>query len=251
VATGPWKTVIEFGPSAHFILPPILQPYVISDPIEKADGSVVVNVASNLKGDGVELRLIAEDKEGREHVAPETLLPAFGELAQITATFHNLPLKQVKQFRLQARTWQWVEFRNISLYAGQKTDVQVVAPTQQSAQSTYRPSPEVQAQRILALKKAFDIADAQFQAGYVTGIDRGQALDALLQAQLEVAKLHTDRIAILERMLENRRQIEQYTDQRVKLGAANDADLLLAKAKREEAESRLESEKAAADFKRP
>jgi serine/threonine-protein kinase len=250
VATGPWRTVIEFGPSAHFALPPILLPYVISDPIEKANGSVVVNVASNLKDDGVELRIIAEDKEGREHVATDTLLPAVADLAQLTATFHNLPLKQIKQFRLQARKWQWVEFRNVSLHAGLRTDVQVVAPSQQWSQSTYRPPPELQAKRILALKKAFDIADAQFQAGYVTGIDRSEALDALLQAQLEAATSRTDRIAILQKLLDNRRQVEQYTDQRVKLGAATDADLLFAKAKCAEAEIRLQEEKAGADYKR-
>jgi len=47
-------------------------------------------------------------------------------MSQITATFSKLSLKDVKAFRLQSRPFVWVEFRNVSLYAGQKTDVQVI-----------------------------------------------------------------------------------------------------------------------------
>lgn len=39
-----------------------------------------------------------------------------------------MPLSSIKEFRLQVRPYDWVEFKNVSLQSGQKTDVKVVSP---------------------------------------------------------------------------------------------------------------------------
>jgi len=43
------------------------------------------------------------------------------------AVFHDLPLSSIKEFRLQVRPYYWVEFKNVSLKSGQKTDVTIVS----------------------------------------------------------------------------------------------------------------------------
>jgi hypothetical protein len=40
----------------------------------------------------------------------------------------NVPLSSIKEFRLQVRPYDWVEFNNVSLQPGQKTDVRVFSP---------------------------------------------------------------------------------------------------------------------------
>ena len=48
-----------------------------------------------------------------------------GQKFAVTATFAKLSAKEVKAFRLQTQVFDWVEFRNISLFPGEKTNVQV------------------------------------------------------------------------------------------------------------------------------
>ena len=42
--------------------------------------------------------------------------------------FNNIKLSQIKEFRVQTRPYQWIEFRNVSLRPGVKTDMQVLQP---------------------------------------------------------------------------------------------------------------------------
>ena len=60
-------------------------------------------------------RVIAVDNEGQEHTASRCEGSNIGNVRQLTATFQNLPLKQINEFRFQARPYQWVEFRNVAL----------------------------------------------------------------------------------------------------------------------------------------
>ncbi len=75
------------------------------------------------------MRIIAVDANGQEHAPSGTRsVNAFGAgTSQVTATFQNLPLKQIKHFRLQTRPYQWVFFRKVPLHPGHgpKTNVQV------------------------------------------------------------------------------------------------------------------------------
>ena len=62
------------------------------------------------------MRVVAVDVAGQEHGPSETRSAnAFGGgVGQVTATFQKLPLKKIKEFRLQTRPCQWVIFRNVA-----------------------------------------------------------------------------------------------------------------------------------------
>ena len=70
-------------------------------------------------------RLVAVASDGSQHVSwiSSTMDGDTG-----VAVFRNLPLSSIKEFRLQVRPFRCVEFDNISLQSGQKTNVQVVSP---------------------------------------------------------------------------------------------------------------------------
>jgi hypothetical protein len=93
-----------------------------SQPTEKA-GSAMVTVAHSVKE--WETRVVAVDKEGQEHASSGS--NSGGEaFEQQTATFSQLPLEDVSEFRFQVRPYRWVEFRNVSLEPGQPTQVEIV-----------------------------------------------------------------------------------------------------------------------------
>ncbi len=147
VANGPWGTTAERNQGDTGLhMYPIDRGVVFSEPVEKADKTVVATVAYG-KVDG-EKRIVAVDDKGKEYTASSMHDGFVGDIVQMTATFSNLPLEQIKQFRFQSRPYKWVEFRNVSLQPGQKTDVQVVlsdkaAPVEKrgatSAQSQVEP----------------------------------------------------------------------------------------------------------------
>jgi hypothetical protein len=68
---------------------------------------------------------VAVGLDGREHSTDYWSKGGAAEFEQITATFSRMPLKDIKTFRLQIRPYRWVEFRNVSLQPGKKTDVKV------------------------------------------------------------------------------------------------------------------------------
>jgi hypothetical protein len=76
------------------------------------------------------VRLVAVDSKGKEH-APETWGGSSGQghdgLSNDTFGFQGLPLSSIKELRFQVRPYYWVEFKNVSLQYGQKTDVQILS----------------------------------------------------------------------------------------------------------------------------
>lgn len=68
-------------------------------------------------------RLLVVGNDGSEHASSEG---DYGKLA-IDAVFSDLPLNDVKELRFQVRPYAWVGFKNVSLYHGQPTQVQVVS----------------------------------------------------------------------------------------------------------------------------
>lgn len=71
-------------------------------------------------------RIIAIDKDGKTHTTRNGGSVSSGNILQRTSNFSNLKLEQIKEFQYQIRTFQWVEFKNISLKPGHKTDVEFV-----------------------------------------------------------------------------------------------------------------------------
>ena len=70
--------------------------------------------------------MVAVGRDGREHPASSSTGTGAHNFVQLSAEFSGLSLKDIKVFRVQTRPYQQVEFRNVSLQPGKKTDVQVV-----------------------------------------------------------------------------------------------------------------------------
>ena len=66
-------------------------------------------------------RLVAVADDGSEHV------DFMGNPVGTRNSVYSRPSSSIKEFRFQVRPYHWVEFQNISLQPGQKTDVQVVS----------------------------------------------------------------------------------------------------------------------------
>jgi predicted Ser/Thr protein kinase len=114
VAAGPWQTVAEGPDDVAYGLPKGVG-VVFAKPYEKEGG--LVFVVSHTITDR-EVRAIAVDKDGHEHRSSATRERGVAHMSQITATFPGLAGK-IRAFRLQARPYQWVEFRNVALNLGQ------------------------------------------------------------------------------------------------------------------------------------
>ena len=102
---------------------------VFSPVIEQA-GQTIINVAYDLPAD-YEARVVAIDQSGKLHTGELTGGSA-GKTRQSTATFH-MPASEIKGYKLQARPYEWIRFRNISLEPGQKTDVEVITGPEASS----------------------------------------------------------------------------------------------------------------------
>lgn len=69
-----------------------------------------------------DLRLVALDHESRLHRAGTGEIMKRQTNIVETQTFEDLPPAKVQEFRLQTRPWRRIEFRNVSLHRGQKTN---------------------------------------------------------------------------------------------------------------------------------
>ncbi len=121
VGSGLWRTV---GDSAQPALGETSAPAVLFSKPEEKDGNLRVTVTHGICGDPP--RVVAVDAQGREHLAKEWKGGVAGQNFAVTATFTKLSAKQVTAFRLQTQIFERVEFRNVSLHPGEKTQVQVV-----------------------------------------------------------------------------------------------------------------------------
>jgi beta-lactamase regulating signal transducer with metallopeptidase domain len=126
VADGPWETIWESWESGGRE-----QKYIGTQKgsfgflsIDEKDRGVTVALVQDIIGP--EMRVIAVGVDGREHRASASSEGGAGNFSQILARFSKLSVKDVKGFRLQKRPYHWIEFRNVSLHPGQKTDVQIV-----------------------------------------------------------------------------------------------------------------------------
>jgi hypothetical protein len=72
-----------------------------------------------------EVRFVAVDAAGREHFAKIKLTPHARGASLLMARFPNLPLESVELFRFESRPFQMVQFRDVSLHPGQKTNFEV------------------------------------------------------------------------------------------------------------------------------
>jgi hypothetical protein len=102
-----------------------------------ASGGAQVKLAYTVPYGRWNMQLVAAASDGSEHASSTTDGFSGGSTlsgsiyrgyATEIAVFQDLPLSSIKEFRLQVRPYDWVEFKNVSLKPGQKTDVKVVSP---------------------------------------------------------------------------------------------------------------------------
>ena len=83
-----------------------------SKPYEK-DGDTVIVVSHNLADK--EVRIVAVGKDSHIHLPGRTETGSVENMSQISVTFPNISPREIQTFRLEARPYQWVEFRNVAL----------------------------------------------------------------------------------------------------------------------------------------
>ena len=93
--------------------------------VAKAQGDTVPLSFSYSRRDDYETRLAYEKSDG-------TIVPMVGEGSDSSHGLHHgvmsLPITEfesIKQFHVQSRRYQWVEFRHVSLELGHRTTVEV------------------------------------------------------------------------------------------------------------------------------
>ena len=138
VATGRWTTAAEGGqPGGLSAVDEPTGPTVFGPTLE-SDGGVAVTISHRpIAG---QVRVVAIGKDGQEHVGRTTGGTA-GQISQTTSQFANLHEPQIKRFRLQARPYQWVTFREVSIEPGYKTNVQVEVEADEAEADEAAPTP--------------------------------------------------------------------------------------------------------------
>jgi hypothetical protein len=118
-AAGDWDTVVTC-PTTHGTAIPLPEGGVLfGDPVEK-DGETVLGVA--LKSGPVDYKVVAVDRMSHEHGSQIGVESSVEGIRLISHRFQHLKLAEIKEFRFKMRSWRQIEFRNISLHRGQKTN---------------------------------------------------------------------------------------------------------------------------------
>jgi hypothetical protein len=113
VADQPWKIITEArGPRTLAVASMKDVNVIFSGAYEEKDGVTIVAAHNQIDQ---ATRVAAIDLDGRTHIGA-TSYGSAGNLGQITTTFHQLTLKQIRAFQFQMRPYHWVEFKNVAVY---------------------------------------------------------------------------------------------------------------------------------------
>ncbi len=125
VAGTAWQTLASADGKGSASMGGNLGSAAFSDAYE-VDGEVRIVVTADQYG--ADYRVLATTRSGQTRSAAGTSFSRVGGAVQIAAAFPGLRREDVQAFSLQTRLFQRVEFRNVSLEPGHRTDVQVVEP---------------------------------------------------------------------------------------------------------------------------
>jgi beta-lactamase regulating signal transducer with metallopeptidase domain len=114
IAAGAWKGAAagSEGRTTAQARDNITQSDVIYHPVQEKDGSLHVT-ATHLLGRDYDCRIVAEDENHK--VLEPARYNNSGDKMRLCTSVLNAPLGQVKWFRLQARPFEWVELKHVSL----------------------------------------------------------------------------------------------------------------------------------------
>jgi beta-lactamase regulating signal transducer with metallopeptidase domain len=134
IAAGPWETLYSHdGRSSRGVghSGSDLAYGVAFGKAMDRDGDCVITVSHDIRH--VDVRIVAMDRDGNLHKPGHFTGIGASGFSQLTATFSRMTLDQIAEFHAQTRPYEWVEFRNVSLTPGKRTDVQIIdsvtAPT--------------------------------------------------------------------------------------------------------------------------
>jgi beta-lactamase regulating signal transducer with metallopeptidase domain len=92
----------------------------------ETQGTVRIPISYDLKAPDIgDVRLIAVDGRGHEHAPEHANFVSARNANLMSVEFREIPLAEIKEFRLQTRRTQRIEFRNISLNPGQTSHVEI------------------------------------------------------------------------------------------------------------------------------
>jgi beta-lactamase regulating signal transducer with metallopeptidase domain/nitrous oxidase accessory protein NosD len=120
IAAGPWTTISTHDGSG--IKAGKKGVVLWSHAFETNDGTHITTSVEWRK-DRAE-RVVAIYKKDKLYTTEHDAI-ATGKVHQITATFKNLKLNQIREFQYQVRPYDWATFENVSVKPGVKTDVQI------------------------------------------------------------------------------------------------------------------------------
>ena len=118
-ASGKWTTVATCPPTRGTALALPQGGVLFGDPVEKTGGT---QLPVALKTEIDDFRVVAIDQAMHEHDSTFATTIGGEGIRVLYREFANLRLNRIKEFRLLMRPWQQIEFRNISLHRGQKTN---------------------------------------------------------------------------------------------------------------------------------
>jgi hypothetical protein len=118
IAAGPWENLTETPGRGYVTYSEKNHGYAISQAIE-IGGATQITISHDVLDRDV--RIVAVDHEGREIATEDRGGGDVKGFSQLTVIFYNLPLKDIKAFRLQARNWQKAEITGIALNPGEMT----------------------------------------------------------------------------------------------------------------------------------
>jgi len=121
IAAGGWKgaAAASEGRTTGYARDNITQRDVIYHEPREEDGAIHIT-ATHLLGRDYDCRIVAEDEA--HNVFEPTQYNNSGDKMRLCTSVLNVPLAKVKWFRLQARPYEWVEFKNIRLTPGGPAD---------------------------------------------------------------------------------------------------------------------------------
>lgn len=120
IAAGPWTTISTHDGSG--IKAGTKGVVLWSQAFETNDGTHITT-SVECREDRAE-RVVAIYKKDKLYTTIHDSI-ATGKVHQITATFKNLKLNQIKEFQYQVRPYDWATFENVSVKPGVKTDVKI------------------------------------------------------------------------------------------------------------------------------
>ncbi|HML76369.1 MAG TPA: M56 family metallopeptidase [Anaerohalosphaeraceae bacterium] len=125
IATGSWKTLGTTSGSAQTSTPVGNRKLMFSSVIG-SEKQLTITVTDDLQQFD-NYRLVAVDKQGSIHVGSRNWF-SVNNTRQNTFTFTNLDSSVVDRYEFQARPFSEIQFKNVSLKVGKKTDVKIEIP---------------------------------------------------------------------------------------------------------------------------